>query len=326
MLADPLSGLRFGPVPAGGHRISRYKAVARNPGTARALRPDWVLRFGRAPVSRTVLEWLAGVPTILVDPSGRWSDPTHDLALHLTADPTALCQALCADPPAQASSDWLGVWREAQQRIDRLTADYLRDAPWCEGQLIVDLVAALPAGDGLLCGNSLPIRQLETWSGDREAPLTLFGNRGASGIDGQLSTLAGLNAGGVPTAGLIGDLSFLHDLSGLLLADRLDRPLIVLNNGGGRIFDYLPQAGLPDFERLWRTPRPLDLGALVHPFGLGHCRVDDAAGWREALAQGLDECRRGRPGTLIEVIVDAPRSQAVHLEFRRLVAAQELIG
>ncbi|MFZ0791096.1 MAG: 2-succinyl-5-enolpyruvyl-6-hydroxy-3-cyclohexene-1-carboxylate synthase, partial [Chromatiaceae bacterium] len=190
----------------------------------------------------------------------------------------------------------------------------------------VDLVSSLPEGDGLLCANSLPIRQIETWSGSRESRLTLFGNRGASGIDGQTSTLAGLNAGGTPTTGLIGDLSFLHDLSGLLLADRLDRPLIVLNNGGGRIFDYLPQAGLPDFDRLWRTPRPLDLGAVVRPFGLRHHRVDDAPGWHEALARCLSECRAGLPGALIEVLVDAPLSQRVHLEFRRLVAAQDLIG
>ena len=183
-------------------------------------------------------------------------------------------------------------------------------------------MATLPAGDGLLCANSLPIRQFETWSGTRAAALRVFGNRGLSGIDGQLSTLAGLNAGGMPTTGLLGDLSFLHDLSGLLLAARLDRPCIVLNNGGGRIFDYLPQVGLPEFERLWRTPRPVDLGALAGTFGLHHHRVSDAAGWREALAEGLS----GVPGQLIEVMIDADRSREVHLEFRRRVADADLIG
>ncbi len=334
VLTDPLSGLRFGPAANGELRISRYKSIARNPQAARALRPDWVLRFGRAPVSRTVLEWLAGVPVILIDPAGRWPDPTHDLELHVAAEPTALCeslaQALVASPPAAAHRDWLDLWRQAQLRVERLTTDYLEHAPWCEAQSIRDLVASLPAGDGLLCANSLPIRQLETWAGSREAALRIFGNRGASGIDGQTSTLAGLNAGGVPTTGLVGDLSFLHDLSGLLLAERLDRPLIVLNNGGGRIFDYLPQAGVPDFERLWRTPRPVDLGALARPFGLSHQRVDDATGWRQALAQALAPADTGRQaarrGPLIEVLIDAARSQQVHLEFRRLVATQALIG
>ena len=306
--------------------VSRYKSLVRNPQAARALRPDWVLRFGRAPISRTVLDWLPGIPLILVDPAGRWSDPAHDLALgaslHLDLDPVALCTALAADPPAPADPAWLAQWARAEARLAALAADYLAATPWCEGHLISDLVASLPAGEGLLCANSLPIRQFETWSGTREACLRVFGNRGLSGIDGQLSTLAGLNAGGIPTTGLLGDLSFLHDLSGLLLAAPLPRPCIIINNGGGRIFDYLPQRGLPDFERLWRTPQTLDIGALAATFSLSHRRVGDAQGWRAALAAGLTST----PGLIIEVMMDAPRSQEIHLEFRRRVAEADLIG
>ncbi len=308
VLADPLSGLRFGPAP--GNRIARYDTLLRNPAAARALRPDWMLRFGRAPVSRTLLDWLEGVPTLLADPAERWSDPGHDLVRQLVMDSTRLCEALAADPWTVADPDWLAGWSAAEGAAARLTAEILAESPWCEPHLIGDLIRTLPAGDGLFCANSLPIRQLDTWSGCRETTLQVFGNRGASGIDGQLSTLAGINAGGVPTAGLLGDLSFLHDLSGLMLAERLDRPCIVLNNGGGRIFDYLPQHGLPDFERLWRTPRPLELGALVRSFGLVHCRVEDSAGWREAFAQGMAT----QPGTLIEVRVDAAQSQGLHRE------------
>lgn len=336
VLADPLSELRFGAWMETGMEtgvgsgpsplITRYKSLVRNPRAAQALRPDWVLRFGRAPISRTVLEWLPGTPLILVDPAGRWPDPAHDLALdrslHLDLDPVALCEALTADPPHPADPSWLATWTTAEARLGALAADYLAAAPWCEAHLIVDLVARLPAGEGLLCANSLPIRQFETWSGTREAPLTVFGNRGLSGIDGQLSTLAGLHAAGLPTTGLLGDLSFLHDLSGLMLAPRLDRPCIVVNNGGGRIFDYLSQRGLPDYERLWRTPRPIDIGALAGTFGLSHRRVSDAAGWRSALADGL----AGAPGLIIEVMIDAAQSQEVHLQFRQRVAAADLLA
>lgn len=313
VLADPLSGLRFGPAPD--HRIVRYDTLLRSPDTARALRPDWVLRFGRTPVSRTLTEWLAGVPSVLVDPAERWADPTHDLVRQIVMDPTPLCQAIAADPWSQADPGWLGLWRAAEAAVAELAEGLLAEAPWCEAHLIGDLVRTLPEGDGLFCANSLPIRQLDTWSGSREAPLAVFGNRGASGIDGQMSTLAGINAGGTPAVGMLGDLSFLHDLSGLMLAARLDRPCVVLNNGGGRIFDYLPQHGLPDFERLWRTPRALDLGALARPFGVAHRRVEDAQGWRQALAEGLS----GGPGALIEVMVDAPRSQDLHRDLWRQV-------
>ena len=306
--------------------ISRYKSLVRNPAAARALRPDWVLRFGRAPISRTVLEWLPGIPLILVDPAERWSDPAHDLALpdslHLDLDPVALCTALTKAPPAPADPDWLALWTRAEARLASLAADYLAQAPWCEAQLITDLVTQLPAGEGLLCANSLPIRQFETWAGTRNTPLTVFGNRGLSGIDGQLSTLAGLNAAGLPTTGLLGDLSFLHDLSGLLLARELPRPCILVNNGGGRIFDYLPQHGLPGFERLWRTPQTLDLAALCQAFGLQHRRVSDASAWRAALAAGL----AGERGLIIEVMIDAYQSQEVHLQFRRRVAETDLLG
>jgi 2-succinyl-5-enolpyruvyl-6-hydroxy-3-cyclohexene-1-carboxylate synthase len=163
----------------------------------------------------------------------------------------------------------------------------------------------------------LPIRQLDTWSGTRPEPLRVFGNRGLSGIDGQASTLAGLNVAGIPTWGLLGDLSLVHDLSGLRLAAHLRRPLIVVNNGGGRIFDYLPQHGLPGFEALWRTPLDVDLADLARAFRLDQVRVDDGQGFRLALAEGL-----ANPGPrLIEVMIDAQASRALHLGFWRRAAS-----
>ncbi len=319
VLTDPLSGLRFG--AAGPGRIARYDALLRNPVAAAALRPDWVLRLGAAPVSKTLGEWLTGVPTLLLDPAGRWADPTHDAIAQVIADPGAFFRRLAGAGLVQPDPGWLVAWRRAERRVCALAAAHLDGSPWCEAHLMGDLLAALPAGDGLFCANSLPIRQLDTWSGTRLAPLAVFGNRGASGIDGQTSTLAGLNAAGVPTLGLLGDLSLAHDLSGLLLAGRLRRPLIVLNNGGGRIFDYLPQHGLPAFEALWRTPLDLDLADLARPFRLAHCRVSDGDGFRRALAEGLVV-----PGPrLIEVIIDAEASRAMHLGFWGRVAQADLM-
>lgn len=310
VLCDPLSGLRCGPAPI--HRITRADSLLRNPRTASRLKPDWVLRIGRAPVSKTLLSWLADIPTILIDPGAGWSDPNHDVQLQIAADPADVCHRLANSPPAAADPDWLADWIEAEQRVDRLAADYLAHAPWCEAQLFVDLLAMLPAGDGLFCANSMPIRQLDTWSGSRDVPLRIFGNRGASGIDGQTSTLAGLNAGGIPTTAVLGDLSFLHDLSGLLLLRDLPRPCIVLNNGGGRIFDYLPQHGVPDFARLWRTPVAVDLKGLVESCGIAYRAVSDGEGFRQALAHSLNE--NGASG-VIEVHLDADLSRQIHLDF-----------
>ncbi len=318
VLCDPLSGLRFGSAPV--HRITRYDSLLRNPRTAARLKPDWVLRIGRAPVSKTLLGWLANIPTILIDPGAGWSDPNHDVRLQIAADPTDVCNRLaCSDRDAAgaglADPDWLADWIDSELHLNQLTADYLAQAPWCEAHLLADLLAALPEGDGLFCANSMPIRQLDTWSGSRASALRVFGNRGASGIDGQTSTLAGLNAGGVPTTALLGDLSFLHDLSGLLLLRDLNRPCIVLNNGGGRIFDYLPQHGLPDFARLWRTPVGIDLKGLIESCGIGYRTVEDGEGFRQALAHSLGETGTGCG--VIEVRVDADLSRQIHREFWR---------
>jgi 2-succinyl-5-enolpyruvyl-6-hydroxy-3-cyclohexene-1-carboxylate synthase len=156
--------------------------------------------------------------------------------------------------------------------------------------------------------------------------LTLHGNRGASGIDGQLSTLAGLNHAGPPCWGLLGDLSAVHDLSGWLLQARLRRPVIVINNGGGRIFDYLPQHGLPGFEQLWRTPVAPDLGALAAAFGMVHQRVTDAATLREALraATPTSAALAADAAPLLEVCIDADASRAMHAAFWGKVAADAL--
>ncbi len=310
VLCDPLSGLRFGllTTTSAKHRITRYDSLLRHPQTAAALKPDWVLRIGRAPVSKILLGWLADIPTILIHAGQGWSDPNYNVWFRINADPTSVCAWLADLDWIGSDTNWCAQWAMAEHQMEHLTADYLAQAPWCEAQLLVELLSRLPAEEGLLCANSMPIRQLDSWSGSRDASLRVFGNRGASGIDGQSSTLAGLNAGGIPTTGLLGDLSFLHDLSGLLLLRQLERPCIVLNNGGGRIFDYLPQHGLPGFAQFWRTPVELDLGDLLRPFGIAHRVVSDGAGFREALDS---------TSGVIEVMLDGAISQKVHQTFWR---------
>jgi 2-succinyl-5-enolpyruvyl-6-hydroxy-3-cyclohexene-1-carboxylate synthase len=92
VLADPLSGLRFG--PESGPMVSGYDALLRNPHIAAELRPDWLLRFGHAPVSKRLGQWLEAIPTILVDPAGGWSDPNHDVMQRLCVDPETLLEIL----------------------------------------------------------------------------------------------------------------------------------------------------------------------------------------------------------------------------------------
>jgi len=174
------------------------------------------------------------------------------------------------------------------------------------------LLATLPPGSTLFSGNSLPIRQLDTWSGRDAKPLRIFANRGASGIDGNIATLLGLAmAAPGPVVGLIGDLAACHDLSALLGARDVAATLIVINNGGGGIFGYLPQRELTDFEPLWLAPQQVDFAAAAHAYGIHYRAVASMETFAPQLKRAL-AC----PGfTLLEVTVDREESQRRHEAF-----------
>jgi 2-succinyl-5-enolpyruvyl-6-hydroxy-3-cyclohexene-1-carboxylate synthase len=311
VLTDPLSGLRFG-TDENGHdpqnRILSYDVLARNEQIKTQLRPDWILRLGRLPVSKALTQWLTGIPTWSLTTPGSWHDPTHDVVERFDMRFASFAHLFSERQQQAANQPWLECWIQVEQRLRAFAQRYLKQAPWQEGQLLRALLQIIPAGEALLCANSLPIRQLETWPLPRSAALTVFGNRGVSGIDGQISTLAGLNQSGMPTWGLVGDLSFCHDLTGLFLATHLQRPLLIINNGGGRIFDTLPQVTIPDFQRLWRTPQPIDVQAVAQLFRIPY-----------RLVSSLSACQQladlATTPALVEVQIDAEQSLNSHREF-----------
>jgi 2-succinyl-5-enolpyruvyl-6-hydroxy-3-cyclohexene-1-carboxylate synthase len=150
-----------------------------------------------------------------------------------------------------------------------------------------------------------------------ETRLHLVGNRGVSGIDGNVSTVLGLAAAAQgPVVGLLGDLALYHDMNGLLAASGLSATLVVFNNGGGAIFGYLPQARLDGFERYWLTPTGLELAQIARLYALGHHRVHDVRAFRDALTASL----RSSGVDLIEIVVDRQESLRRHLGYWSRVA------
>lgn len=301
VFADPLSGLRFGAHDLE-RVLARYDAFLRGAGLPR---PDWVLRFGAMPVSKSLQTWLAGlaeVPQLVVDATGSWPDPLHLAGRMLRADPALLCAGLARRARA-APTAWLETWQEAERRAARLAAI---DPP-PEAGMIRDIVRLLPDGATLFSGNSMAIRDLDAYSGTGGGTLRIVGNRGASGIDGNVSTALGLAAGGGPLLALLGDLAFYHDMNGLEAARGMDAVFVVLNNGGGGIFEYLPQAGLAEFEQAWLTPLDLDFSHAAALYGLTHHRVKALA----AFAPALESALKGG-AHLIEVMVDRADSVRRH--------------
>ncbi|MBW7900382.1 MAG: 2-succinyl-5-enolpyruvyl-6-hydroxy-3-cyclohexene-1-carboxylic-acid synthase [Rhodocyclaceae bacterium] len=302
ILAEPLSGLRFGPHDRRAI-CCRHDLWLRDEARCAALRPDWVLRFGAFPVTRTLQRFVTDTATLLVEPHGRWPDPAHNTRQLLRADPLAACRALLDADLAAADAGWLAAFRAAEAA----TEDWLAATPQPpEAALFAGLCRALPAGTNVFCGNSLPIRDLSAYSGSGEKPLRFFANRGASGIDGNLASAAGLAVDG-PTVAVVGDLTAQHDLGSLTLAAGRPLAIVVVNNGGGGIFDLLPPAALPEFAAGWLTPPAVDFAHAAAAFGLAYRRCDDPAA---AVAEVCAALAAGRP-RLIELTVDRAASLAL---------------
>jgi 2-succinyl-5-enolpyruvyl-6-hydroxy-3-cyclohexene-1-carboxylate synthase len=280
VLADPLSGLRVG-----SHAVSTYDALLRAPGFAAGQRPDLVVRVGAALTGKTATAWLdPSVPQVLVDPHGSWFDPMRAARERLAVDADALLCAVTDRLGRPRGSAWLESW-VAAERVARGALDELLDG-WdepFEGRVARDVVDALPDDSTLAVASSMPVRDVESFARPRSG-VRLLANRGVSGIDGFVSTVLGAAAvrepGGGPVVALLGDLCLLHDGNGLLGAGErgIDATLVVLDNDGGGIFSFLPQADLPEhFEPLFGTPHGIDLGALARVHGLPVDRVDRAA-------------------------------------------------
>ena len=277
ILAEPLSNLRFGPHDRS-HVCFRYNTWLGETRTGEPLRPEWILRFGSYPVTRRLQVFLGNPVAVhaVVEPWPRWSDPMHRVTHVLRADPLAFCRALLAAAPDPSPDGWHAAFaaREA-------TA-----SPEGTGHIGV-LIDELPANTAVFVGNSLAVRQLDSDSGSSDKPLLFHGNRGASGIDGNISTAMGIAAVHGRVVALLGDLTCQHDLGGLALAQGRDAVIVAVNNGGGGIFDHLPQAALPEFAQAWRTPQRISFENAALTFGLAYAKADGNDSFRTALREAF---------------------------------------
>ena len=316
IVADALSGVRFGP-------WTRSVEVF-NPQVCRALQeapPDLVLQFGAVPVSNPAMTLLGALSIaatrVSVQPHGTWHDDAHGLSHLVHADPVDFCRKMAEHfPDPVVDPGWLDWLRKAELAYwAAVDAAAVKD--YFEGLVLQDVVSSLPEDGMLFVSNSLAVRHLDELTRPMAKHLRVFCNRGASGIDGTISTALGVGAsGGKPLALVLGDLSFYHDLNGLLALKRCGVPatIVLLNNDGGGIFRRLPVAAFePVFTELFLTPHGLDFAPVAAMFSAEYRRVDD----RSSLQAGL----AGALGAAEAHIVEMHSDSALHEEARLAIAA-----
>jgi 2-succinyl-5-enolpyruvyl-6-hydroxy-3-cyclohexene-1-carboxylate synthase len=313
LVAEPTSGLRIpGALTAGQSLLADERFASSNV-------PEAVVQLGAAPTSRPALELVARAERlVVVDPDHLVADPHRRAAWTIRADPTAVAEEILEALPRRSATTWLHDWLAADARA-RSAIDATMDG-WnepSEGRVARDVAAALPDGSVLVVGSSMPVRDLDATMAPREG-IEVLANRGASGIDGFVSTVLGVAAAGRPAVALCGDLTLLHDAGALLWSARggPDATFVVLNNGGGTIFSFLPQRELPELEPLFSTPHGMELAARATGAGAGHDLVTAADQVAPALERSV---ALGGVG-LVEVVVDPERNRACHAEMASEVA------
>jgi 2-succinyl-5-enolpyruvyl-6-hydroxy-3-cyclohexene-1-carboxylate synthase len=344
LLADPLAQARYAS-PAGPLLIDAYDAFLRDGAFVERYAPELVLRFGAMPTAKPFLLYLqrhSACEQIIVDEGGGWQEPTLAAAEMIYAEPVGLCEGLIGYFTTEAQraqsilleesrnqavlsdqdSSWAAAWARANRAARAaIAAHFAAGDELSEGRVFAELGAILPAGAAIYLGNSMPVRDADTFLAGRAAPLRVLGSRGANGIDGVVSSALGAAAGGAcPMTLVIGDVSFYHDSNGLLASKLhgIDMTIVLVNNDGGGIFSFLPQASERDqFELLFGTPHGLDFRPLAELYGARYSLAESWAALRSAVQAGV----AGRGLHIVELRTNREKNVAQHRAIWPLVSA-----
>lgn len=314
IIADPFSNLRFGAPPEAAV-IARADTVLRATQFTNRFAAEWVLNFGGPPLSKPVLTYMhqsRATDHIVVEPTTRWSDPLVIATELVRSSPELLARGLVESGRLRpAEPMWAQSFRTCDDYIDRLSATAFETMLW-EAPIIRRLIRAAPDGAAVFSGNSMAVRDFDSFSGTTATSLRLLANRGTNGIDGSIGTLTGVAAAQphLKTVALIGDMAFSHDVGSLQLARGRNILLVVNNNAGGGIFSYLPMAKIEESADFF-CPPSIDICAAARACGWTAWRATDLPGFDAALAEGMAT----EGPCLIEAVVDREASVQQHKLF-----------
>ncbi|MBK3496114.1 2-succinyl-5-enolpyruvyl-6-hydroxy-3-cyclohexene-1-carboxylic-acid synthase [Viridibacillus sp. YIM B01967] len=312
VLVESLSHLRTNiPADCMGLIIDQYDAILKNESFKAAMAPDTVIRFGAQPVSKPLTLFLTKaklVNYIVVDEDSMFRDSLAIATHHVHANVSDWLEDVAVEAAGDATyvADWMTANDIATKHIECYLAEETD-----EGAMAATLFANLPEASDLFASSSMPIRDVDTFFNKTSKDIKIFANRGTNGIDGVVSTAFGLQlARQRETYLLIGDLSFLHDVNGLIATryQACNMTIVVMNNDGGGIFSYLAQAKEEaHYEELFGTPSGLEFKDIAQMYGAEYKAVEAKEDFTKVL-----QAPKEKPLRLIEVFTDRQKNVATH--------------
>lgn len=321
ILADPLSNVRG--CGASDVVISTYDALLAGQALWHELKPDCVIQFGQIVVSKRVQQMIASwtdVEYIEVNSTMDSMNPTGKTTMHVQASIDVFTHVYGKN---NNSDTYLNIWRRLDQAGKKQLSSTI-DEPHCfEGRTIRELQKQIPEDGQIFVANSMTIRDFDYFWFSGESKAVLYGNRGVNGIDGTISTALGLAANGRPTYLVTGDLSLFHDLNGLAVAKthNLNLTIILHNNDGGGIFEYLPQKGTKHFDYLFSTSQGLDYSGAAKLYGCDYTKISSP----DELSSVLANVSQETGVHIIEIPTNREYSRELHKKYTKVSVDMEAL-
>ena len=334
ILADPLSNVRRCYNSASNHSekecidtnnvvISTYDAFLADKELWPILKPDCIIQFGQIVVSKRVQQMIASwtdVEYIEVNPTMDSMNPTGKTTTHMQASIDVFTNLYGVQNDSHA---YLGKWQHLETAGKETLGTAIEEPSCFEGRTIRELQQHISSNAQVLVANSMTIRDFDYFWFSGESKAVLYGNRGVNGIDGTISTALGLATNGLPTYLVTGDLSLFHDLNGLAVAKthNLNLTIILHNNDGGGIFEYLPQKGTKHFDYLFSTSQGLDYSGAAKLYGCGYTKIASPDELRAVLAKVSSESGVH----IIEIPTNREYSRELHKKYTKVSVDMEAL-
>lgn len=303
--------------------ISTYDAFLADKELWPVLKPDCVIQFGQIVVSKRVQQMVASwdnVEYIEVNPTMDSMNPTGKTTMHMQASIDMFTHLFAVKNESNA---YLNRWQRLEVAGKAQLSTAIEEPSSFEGRTIRELQQHIPDNSQVLVANSMTIRDFDYFWFSGESDAVLYGNRGVNGIDGTVSTALGLATNGKSTYLVTGDLSLFHDLNGLAVAktQNLNLTIILHNNDGGGIFEYLPQKGTKHFDYLFSTSQGLDYSGAAKLYGCGYTKIINP----DELSRVLAKVSTESGVHIIEIPTDREYSRQLHKKYTKVSVDMEAL-